>query len=171
MNRRTGLLLVVGLLVFSFGLMGLMKWMELRTQAAGAVGETALLAEAQRVLGASVRSVEAVADLTGDGAPEHIATLLDETGQIKALAIVTIARKKVKTLAQVSDLGIVGPEEKRLAEVEPAEGGYRYAIVTCPKALPVVELTLLDANGQPVSDPLYLRWNGDRKALEVSEGC
>ena len=172
MNRRNGLLLVLGLLVVSLSLMGLMKWMELRTQATGTVGETALLAEAQRRLGPSVSQLDTLPDLTGDGAPERIGVLSAEgsTGGVQALVVLTIARKKVRTLLVLTAAGVLDGEGKPIVAAEVA-AAYQYSVVPCPKGSPMLQLVQLDEAGQPASDPLYLFFDTERKAFVPRDGC
>jgi hypothetical protein len=171
MKKRIGLILVLVLLGVSLALVLLLKLVENSARESGHVGQTALQAEANRVLGPKASVPLKIEDLTGDGAPEYVSVLTDSLGRPTRIAVVTIARKKVRTLLLVTHSSITDGNERKLVAMEAAQYGFSYGVVACAGQLPRFQLAQLNAGGTPDSDPLFLAWDATAKAFEPTDGC
>jgi hypothetical protein len=171
MQRRTGLILVLVLLGVSLALVLLLKLVENSAREGGHVGQTALQAEANRVLGPKASVPLKIEDLTGDGAPEYVSVLTDSLGRPVRIAVVTIARKKVRTLLLVTESAITDGSERKLVAMEAAKYGFSYGVVACAGQLPRLNLAQLSEVGAPASDPLFFAWDATTKAFAPSDGC
>jgi hypothetical protein len=171
MQRRTGLILVLVLLGVSLALVLLLKLVENSAREGGHVGQTALQAEANRVLGPKASVPQKIDDLTGDGAPEYVSVLTDSLGRPARFAVVTIARKKVRTLILATESAITDGNEHQLVAMEAARYGFGYSILPCSGKLPRLQLAQLNAAGQPSTDPLFLAWDATTKAFAPADGC